>query len=386
MTRPRATMKRAAVEGRAGDTLSTRALNRALLARQMLPRRETLPADAAIERLFGMQAQAPHAPYIGLWTRLEGFQPGELAALLVERRVARASLMRATVHLVTARDCLALRPLTQPVLERGFSTGSPFGRRLVGMDMDSVLATARALLDERPRTRGEIGRLLRERWPDRDADALAQAATYLIPAVQVPPRGVWGQGGQPTYAPMESWLGQPLELDPARDEMVLRYLAAYGPASVADVQMWSGLTRLGVVVQRLRPRLRAFRDERGVELFDLPDAPRPDPDTPAPPRYLAAYDNLLLAHADRSRVMASERRVPLLPGNGADGGTVLVDGFYQAEWKITRQRDGGATLTVMSFAPLAAPDRNALAEEGERLLAFVAPESIGAEVRFVAAE
>ncbi|HEV2403911.1 MAG TPA: winged helix DNA-binding domain-containing protein, partial [Ktedonobacterales bacterium] len=264
-------------------------------------------------------------------------------------------------------------------------TGSPFGRRLAGMDMDALLAAARALLEERPRTRVELGRLLGERFPDRDRDALAQAATYLIPAVQVPPRGVWGRGGRPTYAPMESWLGQPLEPEPALDEMVLRYLSANGPASVADAQMWSGLTRLGAAFERLRPRLRAFRDERGVELFDLKDAPHPDPDTPAPPRFLAAYDNLLLAHADRSRVMASERRVPLLPGNGADAGTVLVDGYYQADWKITRERAGGATLTVTSFAPLAAPDRDTLAEEGARLLAFVAPDSVAREARFVAA-
>lgn len=380
MTRPRRTP-----ESNGGDTLSTRALNRAYLARQMLLRRETTPADAAIERLFAMQAQAPHAPYIGLWTRLEGFTPDELATLLLERRVVRASLMRATVHLVTARDCLTLRPLTQPVLERGFYTGSPFGRRLTGMDMNALLATARELMEKRPRTRVEIGRLLSERWPDRDADALAQAATYLIPAVQVPPRGVWGQGGQPTYTPMESWLGRPLDPDPAQDEMILRYLGGYGPASVADAQMWSGLTRLRAVFERLRPRLRVFRDERGVELFDLPDAPHPDPDTPAPPRFLAAYDNLLLSHADRSRVMASERRVPLLPGNGSDVGTVLVDGFYQAYWKISRQREGRAILTVASFAPIAAPDRDALAEEGARLLAFAAPESGAREVRFVTA-
>ncbi|HKV83575.1 MAG TPA: winged helix DNA-binding domain-containing protein [Ktedonobacterales bacterium] len=380
MTRPRRTPER-----NGGDTLSTRALNRAYLARQMLLRRETTSAEAAIERLFAMQAQAPHAPYIGLWTRLEGFQPDELATLLVERRVVRASLMRATVHLVTARDCLALRPLTQPVLERGFYTGSPFGRRLTGLDMDALLATARELMEERPRTRAEIGRLLGERWPERDADALAQAATYLIPAVQIPPRGVWGQGGQPTYTPMESWLGRPLDPDPAQDEMILRYLGGYGPASVADARMWSGLTRLGDVFERLRPRVRTFRDERGVELFDLLEAPRPDPDTPAPPRYLAAYDNLLLSHADRSRVMANERRVPLLPGNGADGGTVLVDGYYEADWKITRQREGGATLTVASFAPIAAPDRDALAEEGAHLLAFVAPEAASREVRFATA-
>ena len=370
--------------GGPAETLSRLALNRALLARQMLLERARLPAQEAIERLAGMQAQAPLSPYIGLWTRLLDFRPGELADLITQRRAARPSLMRATIHLATADDCLTFRPLVQVVLERGFFHGSPYGRKLEGMDIPALLEAARALLTERPRTRLELGRALGERWPEREAEALGFAASYLLPLVQIPPRGVWGKGGQPVLALMEEWLGRPLEPEPSLDWLVLRYLRAFGPASVMDAQLWSGLTRLRDVFERLRPQLLIFQDERGAELFDLPDAPRPDAQTPAPPRFLAAYDNLLLAHAERGRVMAPERRVPLLPGNGTNGGTVLVDGLYVADWSIQRQKDA-AILTITLFEPLAPSDRDALVEEGERLLTFVHPDAGVRDVRFITA-
>jgi hypothetical protein len=361
--------------------LSLRALNRALLARQLLLSRVKIPAAEAIERLAGMQAQAPLAPYVGLWTRLEDFRPDELAGLIAGRQAVRSSLMRATVHLVTARDCLALYPLVRPVLERGFSTGSPFGRRLAGMDIAPVLAAGRALLDERPRTRIELRRLLEPRWPERDADALAYAISYLVPTVQVPPRGLWGASGQAALAATETWLGRSFDPAPSSDDMVLRYLAAFGPASIQDAQVWSGVTRLRETFERLRPRLLTFRDERGAELFDLPDAPRPDPETPAPPRFLPEYDNLLLSHADRSRVMAAGRQVPLLPGNGGTPGTVLLDGFFHALWKIVRH-DGTATLRITPYVLLSAQDRAALTEEGIRLLAFAAADAESHDVEF----
>jgi hypothetical protein len=133
-----------------------------------------------------------------------------------------------------------------------------------------------------------------------------------------------------------------------------------------DVQAWSGLTRLGDVVERLRPRLRTFRDERGAELFDLPDAPRPDPATPAPPRFLPEYDNVLLSHADRSRIMEEGRTIPLLPGNGGTSGTFLVDGFLAGEWRL-----GPDGLDLSPYAPLRRREAAALAREGERLLAYV---------------
>ena len=319
---------------------------------------------------MGLQAQAPLAPYVGLWSRLADFRPGELADAIQDRRAVRASLMRSTIHLVTARDALALRPLVQPVLDRGFR-GSPFGRRLEGVDVDPILAAGRELLDERPRTRAELARLLVEQWPDLHPDSLVYAVGYLVPIVQVPPRGVWGANGPPTWATMEGWLRRPLDDVPSLEQMVIRYLGAFGPATVGDVRAWSGVTALREIVERLRPRLQTFRDGRGRELFDHPDAPRPDPDTPAPPRFLPEYDNVLIGHADRSRIMAPGRSIPLPPGNGATMGTFLLDGMFAGTWRI-RRSGRRATLEIGPFETIQASERTALLDEGARLLAFVA--------------
>ena len=367
-----------------GPVLSHRALGRAALARQLLLHRTAMPAVEAVEHLVGMQAQLPLNPYLGLWSRLDGFRPEELSGLLVERRVVRVVVMRATLHLVTADDCLVLRPLTQPVLDRELARHRDYGPAVRAADLEPVLGFARGLLAERPLTGRELRAALEKRFPGDDAAALAYACRNLLALVQVPPRGVWGRTSQVTSTTAESWLGRPLASDPSIDDVVLRYLAAFGPAAVADVAAWSGLTGLREVLERLRPRLRTFADERGRELFDLPEAPRPDPETPAPARFLPEYDNLLLSHADRSRfVFEDPRKRPPAP-DGPVRGTVLHDGSLCGTWWIDGDgRAGHATLVIRHGERLAKRARTAMEAQGRRLLRFLeAPGDL--DVRFVA--
>jgi hypothetical protein len=338
----------------------------------MLLERRAMPAVAIVSHLVGMQAQAPNAPYVGLWSRLTDFRHEELGALVRERRAVRVPLMRTTLHLVTDDDALRLRPVMQPVLERGFG-GSPFAKQLRGMAIDEVLAGGHALLAAAPLTTAALGRRLAERWPDRDPVALAHAVRYLVPLVQIPPRGIWGETGPIAWAPLEVWLDRPLEEGYDLETVVVRYLAAFGPASVQDIQAWCWLTRLRAVVEHLRPRLLTFRAEDGREVFDLPDAPRPDPDTPAPPRFLPEYDNLLLSHADRTRVAPEGWKPPIPPGNGGVMGTFLVDGSVAGTWRIVREGDR-ALLRVEPYAEMGGEDRQAVEDEGQGLLGFAAAE------------
>jgi len=351
------------------DVLTQRALNRATLERQMLLRRRRASALEVIEHLVGMQSQAPDAPYVGLWNRIDGFDPEELSSLTRDRQVVRIGLMRATVHLVSASDALLLRPLVQPVLDRDFSS-QVFNKNLAGLDPAVVRDLGLKFLAEEPRTRAELGRMLAEHWPDRDPASLSYAVSYLGPLVQVPPRGIWRAGGPSAHTTLEYWLGRPMDPDPSIDDVVLRYLGAFGPASVMDVQAWSGLTKLREVTDRLGDRVRRFRNEDGKELFDLPHAPRPDPDTPAPVRLLPEYDNLLLSHADRRRVNPDGRKVPLPPGNGGKFGEVMVDGLFVGEWRID-----GPTLLVEPYGSLAPADAAQVEAEGVALLAFAAADA-----------
>jgi hypothetical protein len=356
-------------------------LNRALLARQMLLDRVKRPVADVVEHLVPMQAQVPVDPYVALWSRIAGFDPMDLSGMLERREAVRGTLHRATLHLATARDFLALRPIVQPVVERGFWRGSPFGGRLQGMDVQAVLDAAAPLLDERPRTKAELRALLGPMWPDRDADSLVNAVAYLMPLIQVPPRGLWGRGGNPTLARLETWLGAPFDPAPDIDRMVVQYLAALGPASVMDAQAWCGLTRLSEVFERLRPRLVTFRAESGRELFDLPDAPRPPADTPAPVRFLPQYDNLLLGHADRSRVIPDAIRA--LPPATLWVGSFLVDGMVAGSWRIT-DAGGVSTILVSPFARLTATHHGETAAEAADLVAFLRPRAAVHDVQMMA--
>jgi hypothetical protein len=363
--------------------LTRRQLNRALLARQWLLERQRRTAAETIERLVGMQAQNPLDPYYALWSRLVDFQTGELSHLLLERKAVRLAMMRSTIHLVTAADCLALRPVLEPVQERNFFIGSPFGRQLIGVDFAELKRVGRRLLEEKPRTTNQIGKLLQQHWPERDLTSLGYAMRNLLPLVQIPPRGVWGGSLQTTLTTAEHWLGAPLDANPSVDRMVLRYLAAFGPASVMDAQSWSGLTRLGEVFERLRPELATFRDEQGKELFDLPEAPRPDEDTPAPVRFFPVYDNLFLGHADRSRIVPEALKRAFI-GSFFGAAAFTLDGFGAGMWKMTRE-DSAAMISITPLAPLTKKDKRALEAEALDLIAFAVPAAGAARVELLPA-
>ncbi|SFB48458.1 Winged helix DNA-binding domain-containing protein [Amycolatopsis marina] len=322
-----------------------------------------MPVFDALEHLVGLQAQEPLEPYVGLWSRLTAFDPAELVELLEQRRAVRTLLMRRTLHLVTDRDCLLLRPVHQSLLvARMWST---LRRRLPGVDLDELARLGTPLFQEQPRTVSDAGRDLVDRWPGATARDLGDALSSLVPLVQVPPRGVWGKKGPAQNITIETWLGSPPgpESSSAVDTLILRYLAAYGPAASADIRAWSGLSGLREAVQRLRPRLRSFRDSRGRELLDVPDGPLPDPDTPAPPRFLPAFDNAVLAYDDRSRIIDTEHR-----GLSVEGARfLLVDGRVAGTWAVSTKSDV-ALLRITLLSPLARQDRDAVVAEGESLL------------------
>lgn len=320
--------------------------------------------------LVGLQGQVPRVPHLALWDRLAGYDPADLDGLMTSRRVVRTQLMRTTIHTVTARDARALRPLHQPLLDRVVA-GTAWGQRLRGQDVGDLLAEAAAALAERPMGRAALARELARRHPGIDAEAVAFVVSYRVPWIQPPPRGLWSGTGAAVMLPLSAWL--PDSVAPASaDELLLRYLTAFGPATVRDAQAWCGLTRLREVADRLGPRLLRLRGEDGAELLDAPGAPLPDPDTPAPVRFIAEYDNVTLAHADRARVIGEGDHVPIQGGPGGWVGTVLVDGLVSATWAA--RRDGGATaLSVRPSRPLPAPDRQDVEAEGRRLLSFLAP-------------
>jgi len=357
-------------------TLSRRALNRATLARQLLLARSDRTVEDAVEHLVGLQAQTPHTWYTGLWTRLSGFDPDETGRRLTDRRLVRMALMRSTIHLVTARDAVALRPPLDPVVRRPLA--GVHRRNVEGIDLAELVEAGRTLVDEQPRTFSELGVLLAARWPGRDPGALSLAVRALLPLVQVPPRGVWGRSGQAKHTSLAAWLPDMRAKQATARDIVLRYLGAFGPASVRDMQNWSGLSRLQEIVGELD--LVTFRDEHGRELFDRPEAPRPDPDTPAPVRFLYDFDNLLLGHDDRSRVVSDAHAAIDFGERMEMPATFLIDGMTAGMWKcVVRRR-----VATMPLAPVVAikPDAESeLTAEAERLAAFLAPKAQERRIR-----
>jgi hypothetical protein len=355
--------------------LSRRALNRAALARQLLLERSATPVADAVAHLGGLQAQEPQEPFIGLWSRLRAFDPQVLSGLLLDRRVVRTHLMRRTVHLVTAEDALRWRARHDAMLRQRVM--GVYRRELGGIDLDELAAAGREVMaDGEPRTMAEIGRALVVRWPAAGARPLGEAVVAaLVPMVQLPPRGLWRTTAGVRNSLLSSWLGRDVD-PPARDgsdpvgrELVRRYLAAFGPAATADLRAWCGVAGLPAAVAAVREELVSFRDERGRELLDLPDAPRPDPDTPAPVRFLPAFDNAILGYDDRSRIIDAEHRLLSVQGERV----VLVDGRVAATWT-----HGDDTVVVRPLRRFTEAERAAVEEEGLEVASFL---STGGEHR-----
>ncbi|WP_237330301.1 winged helix DNA-binding domain-containing protein [Streptomyces sp. BA2] len=379
---PKSTSPLAKAAQRPAPVLGTRALNRATVDRQLLLRRSAdLSVEGAVAHLLGLQAQNVKPPYYALAARLEGFDPEALSGLLAARDLVRIVTMRSTIHLHTGDDALTLRPLVQAARDRELHA---FRKGLTGVDLTELASLARAAVEEEPRTMKQLREILLPRWPDADPQSLAVAARCSLPLVQVTPRGLWRRSGQVALTTVEHWLGRPSEPVPAPDATVLRYLAAFGPASVKDMQTWAGLTRLREAFERLRPQLRTFRDEDGVELFDLPDAPRPDADTPAPARFLPEFDNLLLSHADRGRVVPAEYKGRSWKGNFAYS-VFLVDGFLAGVWRVEEgagETKDSAVLTIEPFGTLTKAQRHELTEEADRLLSGPMNRTATYDIRF----
>lgn len=344
--------------------LSDRAVNRATLARQwLLERRRGAGPDAvteAVEHLVGLQAQEPLDPYLALWSRLDGFEPTVLGDRLEDRTVVRIVTMRGTIHLHTAADAAAIRPVVQPVMDAEASR-HPDARHVVDDRLPAALEQGRRWLDESPRTLAELRALFAEADPDRHAAGLAYACRTHLPLVQVPPRGVWGRSGTVRLAHLETWTGQTAP-STTIDELALRYLGAFGPATPGDLTAWCRLTKLRPVLERLRPQLRVVLDERGRELFDVPDGPLPDPDTPAPVRLLPTFDNALLSHQDRSRFFVPGEEIPVGIPEARVKGTVLHDGLVVGTW-----RWDGDDLVATVVPRLSSGDHDDIAEEADRV-------------------
>jgi hypothetical protein len=353
--------------------LSDRTLNRTMLARQQLLVRGTASVSELIDRLVGLQSQAPLAAYVALWSRLEDFAPEELSELIRSRAYVRGHAMRSTIHLLSAEDFLALRALSDAALARNLSV--PQAQAVRQADRVALVGDLRAALANGPLVRRALTERLSGRWGEDVAGAAATWVAVLTPCVQAPPRGVWGHGGPVAWATVQQWLGADLpDPPPSPVAFLLRYLAAFGPASVADMRAWSGWTGLQAVIEAAGVPLRQFRSEHGRVLLDLADAPLTDPELPAPVRFLPEYDNVHFAYQSRERINPHRFALPLAPGNGAAIGTFLADGVFAGEWKRQLSADReAATLTVQAYRRLSSAGRAEIHQEGLALLGFLAP-------------
>lgn len=359
------------------DVLCRRALNRATLHRQLLLQRGSVGVVEAVERIGGLNAQHPNDPYLALNARMADFPLTDLTAAIEDRRVVRSCLLRATQHLVSATDFRWLRPVLDPLLTR--VQRNVFGRRTTGVDLAELVTDARTVLAGHTLTRPELGRLLAQRRPGTDANALAWSVQYLLALLHPAPSGTWDTLGATPVALAEEQLGPFEAPDPQR--LVRCYLAAFGPATTTDIRAWSGVSGLPEIVAGMAGELRTFRDESGRPLYDLPDAPRPDPDTPAPARLLGGYDNLLLAHADRTRIMTDQIR-RLVCVDDLIKPTVLIDGTVSGTWHLDRR---AGLVTIQPFTGLQHTDVEAVTAEGHRILGLAAPGIGSHDVRITVA-
>jgi winged helix DNA-binding protein len=357
--------------------LTLRALNRATLARQLLLQRQKSKLVTVVERVAGLQAQVPRPPFIGLWSRMEGFQRSDLVAAIDRREIVRGTLMRATIHLVSRNDFIEWRTTIQPVLTRLMN--SVLRSALHKFDLDRIVASAEARLDEHACTFAELRQHFRKEFPGMNDRAMGLIVRMRVPLIQIPRSGQpWAYHAAADFAVARSWLDEDVAAVSRADRLALRYLAAFGPATGQDFQMWSGLPGGRAILDALRPQLRVVRDGDGRELFDLPRAPLPDEDEDAPVRFLPEWDSVLLAHADRRRIIHDAHRKGLVTRNLLIPASFLVDGFVAGVWSVesrVKAKKRHVRLVLKPFHKLDKRSRAALEQEGDRLLRFVEPDA-----------
>ncbi|WP_280266266.1 winged helix DNA-binding domain-containing protein [Nocardia wallacei] len=354
------------------DVLSNRVLNRTLLARQHLLERSTLTVPQMCEYLVGLQAQDVPPPFVGLWSRIADFDPEAVSSGLRDRALVRITLMRGTIHLVTAADAVRIAPHIQPELEKvPFRKGFNYGA-MVGLDPEAVRRSGEKVLGDAPMSAADLRKRAAEEFPDRDPGAVVQTWLYQLPVLQTPPRGLWKNNSRPVWSRIEPWLGTALVPDYPLEELVVRYLRAFGPASTMDVQTWSRLLGIKDAVDRLGDRVRTYTDERGRVLYDAADAELADPDRPAPVRFLGWYDNLYLSHQDRGRIVP-DGAAPPLQRMALQVAPVLVDGYLAGTYKVFTDREL-ARLRTAPGRKWSRAERSAVESEGAALLSFLEPD------------